>query len=424
MAAHDPLHRCQAHAVAGEFTAAMQPREDAEQAVGRAHVETGAVVAHYKHRSADLVDLFEADVGQCQLGAVLPGIAEQVLQHQVQQCAVAHRHQAGLDVQPDLAPGVAVLQVVGHLGGQPRQVHRHPGQGLGRQPGQRQQRVDHAVHPRGGGLDPVEVIIADPVQLAAVVLLQYPRKTIHHPDRCPQVVRDGVAERGLLLRQGPRLAVGVGTADRQQPAQLRRIGFGGLIGVQAACPQRPAIVVQAGICGHRARQRAGPFGRMRCQLRRQALLQPMQRGRPGAGIAGAVVQAKHLLGRQVQTFDLPGLVLGCPLQFAQRHRAVVEQRVQTALGLDRRAVHVQGPGGAHVAGELAPRVESGQAAQQPLLHRLALSAAKLAAAVMGALHPQLQERRLRRHALCQRLASIGKALPQQLAMECALDPGR
>ena len=54
VAAHDALHRRQADAGAGEVVGAVQALEDAEQPVGIAHVEAGAVVAHVEDLPAAL----------------------------------------------------------------------------------------------------------------------------------------------------------------------------------------------------------------------------------------------------------------------------------------------------------------------------------------------------------------------------------
>lgn len=51
MAAHDALDRDQADAGAGEVVGAVQPLEDAEQAVRVAHAEAGAVAGDDVHRT-------------------------------------------------------------------------------------------------------------------------------------------------------------------------------------------------------------------------------------------------------------------------------------------------------------------------------------------------------------------------------------
>ena len=65
----------------------------------------------------------------------------------------------------------------------------------------RQQRVDHAVHARGRGQYPVEVVVANAIEHAAVVFLEDAREALDHADRRAQVVRHRVAEGGLLAEQ-------------------------------------------------------------------------------------------------------------------------------------------------------------------------------------------------------------------------------
>ena len=101
MAAHDAPHRRQADAGAREVAGAVQALEHAEQAVGEAHVEAGAVVAHGEACRLAVAAALEARCCACAaLAGVLPGVAEQVLEHHAQQRRVALRLQAGLDRAP------------------------------------------------------------------------------------------------------------------------------------------------------------------------------------------------------------------------------------------------------------------------------------------------------------------------------------
>ena len=119
MAAHDALHRGQAHARALEVAAAVQPLEHAEQPVGKAHVEARAVVADHIAGPAVLHLGLEAQHRLRHLGAVLPGIAQQVLQRHAQQRGVALGHHPRGDVHADLALGLGAAQVIDHEAGQP-----------------------------------------------------------------------------------------------------------------------------------------------------------------------------------------------------------------------------------------------------------------------------------------------------------------
>jgi hypothetical protein len=240
MALHDAPHRGQAHAGARELAGAVQALEEAEQTVRRAHVKARAVVAHHKGRARTMRHAVQRDVGAQAACAVLPGIAQQVLQHQAQQGGVALGDEARLDLDVGGPFRGAAPQVVHHEAGQLREVHRLAGQRLLRELGQRQQRVDHLVHARGSAEHAVQVVVADPVELAAVVFLDDAGEAFHHPDRRPQIVRDGEAEVVRLGRglRGAQRCTGV----QGGPLRLRR-----RIGLQ----HLPALGAQLGHEGRR-----------------------------------------------------------------------------------------------------------------------------------------------------------------------------
>ena len=236
----------------------MQALEDTEQALGKAHVEARTVVADAVGGTAASLARFEADQRLWHLGAVLPGIAQQVFQRHAQQRGVALGHHVGRDGDRHVAFGRAAAQVVDDPAGHLRQVHRLARQRLSGQPRQRQQRVDHLVHARGCGHHPVEVVAADPVERSAVVFLEDAAEALDDADRRPQVVRHGVAESRMLGRQRAAGVVGTGVQRRQgqqqlaagrtvQPIQPRSpaAGLGHLAGLQ---PQHglAQVVGQAG----------------------------------------------------------------------------------------------------------------------------------------------------------------------------------
>jgi CheY-like chemotaxis protein len=184
--------------------------------------------------------------------------------------------------------GVARAQVVDDEAGQLRQVDRLPHQRLRGQPCHRQHGVDHLVHARAGGQHAVEVVVADAVELAAVVFLDDAREALDDADRRTQVMRHGVDQRrGLGVgavafgaqRQAQRCRL-----VAQQPPAARRAGFG----------QRGA---QRGRCRRLDADQAGRWRRRRAQWRNPAALacassrSPLWRSIPAGTAAG--------VGRQV-----------------------------------------------------------------------------------------------------------------------------
>ncbi len=160
---HDAPHRRQADTGALEVICAVQALEDAEQPVREPHIEAGAVVPNAVGGLAVVQRAFEPDLRIGLPGGVLPGVAEQVLERNAQQRRIALYLQTLLDVHADHALRRLAAQIVGDVAGELRQVHRLSGQRSRRQLRQRQQRIDHAVHARGGAEHAVQMVVADAV---------------------------------------------------------------------------------------------------------------------------------------------------------------------------------------------------------------------------------------------------------------------
>ena len=233
MAADDSPHRSKADARARKFAGAVEALERAEQAIGKPHVEAGAVVAHREaRRLAGVAN--EGDPRRVRVAGVLPGIAEQVLEHHAQQGRVADRDQAGLDLDLDPALRREPAQVFDDVAGEQRQIDRHAGDRLRRELREREQGVDHVVHARGGAEHALEVIDADPAEHRRIVFLDDPREALDDADRRAQVVRDQRAE-GLgvafALQLGNPLArMAQGRAQRALAAQQEGCRDGGADG--------------------------------------------------------------------------------------------------------------------------------------------------------------------------------------------------
>ena len=171
-----------------EVAGAVQALEEAEEPLRRSHVEARAVVAHHEGGLLTVRLGPHRHLGLRAAAGVFPGIAQQVLEHQAQQRGVAPGGHAGFDVELGGAVRRAAAQVVDHVAGQLRQVDTLARQRLLRQPRQRQQRVDHQVHARGGAQHTVEVVVADAVEVASVVFFHDAREALDDADRRAQVV--------------------------------------------------------------------------------------------------------------------------------------------------------------------------------------------------------------------------------------------
>ena len=162
---------------------------------------------------------------------VLPGVADQVFEQHAQERRIARGEQLRLDLDLDRALRALAAQVVDDKAGDLRQVHRRARERLRRQTRELQQRVDHAVHARRRAEHALEVVVADRVEHRAVVFLDDLGEALDDADRRAQVVRDDVAERGVIglvgaLGGAHRRRVGEGRGKCVASGRARHVGDG------------------------------------------------------------------------------------------------------------------------------------------------------------------------------------------------------
>ncbi len=192
---HDALYRGEADAGALVLVRRMQALEGAEQLVGIAHVEAGAVVAHEEGRLLPVAQQADLDARLLGLGAELPRIADQVLQRRAQQARVG----VGLHAVPhrdfDLARRLAALHVRDHLARELADVDVAPRELAARHLGKIQQVLDQLAHALRRGADASEVAARLLGHLLGKVLEQRLAEAVDRAQRRAQVVRHRIAER-------------------------------------------------------------------------------------------------------------------------------------------------------------------------------------------------------------------------------------
>src|SRR5690606_4072256 len=132
VATDDALDRREADARALELARRMQAAEHLEELARHLHVEAGPVVGH--PIDGDALDelAVEHDVGLLAARGVLPGIAQQVLEHDAKQDTVAPALHPANDLEAHPSLGIELAQLVEHAVGDGAQVHRLGRHGLGR----------------------------------------------------------------------------------------------------------------------------------------------------------------------------------------------------------------------------------------------------------------------------------------------------
>lgn len=78
---NDSLDRGQADSVAGKFFRGVEALERLEEAIGGSRIESDAVVAHEVDGNLVLALDAEFDFRRGLLGGVLPGVAEEIIDH-------------------------------------------------------------------------------------------------------------------------------------------------------------------------------------------------------------------------------------------------------------------------------------------------------------------------------------------------------
>jgi len=122
VASHDPLHNGQSHPCAGLVAdAPLKDLERREQPAGHGGVEAAAVVADEEHPFAG-VDHTQLDARALHAGGVLPGVPEEVLQHDGDEPGVGQGSHAVGDDHADARPGIAGANVADDEVGDRRKV--------------------------------------------------------------------------------------------------------------------------------------------------------------------------------------------------------------------------------------------------------------------------------------------------------------
>ena len=249
MALHHAFDNAQADAGACKIDRRVQPLEGAEQLARGGHVKARAVVPDEKHLLATAVGLAaKGDVGGVPLAGELPGVAQQVLQHGVEQHGVALGVQRGLDVQRGVAQRIAFLAPLQHPVGQCGQVHVAQLQRALRHLCQRQQPVDQLDHLSRGTANARQVVLALVAQALAFCLGQQVNKPVDGVERRAQVVGHRVRKRFQLAvdclqlsgaAEHPRFQVSVQPQDLLP--RLLALGFPQALAVQQLVGNGPGL---------------------------------------------------------------------------------------------------------------------------------------------------------------------------------------
>src|SRR5437588_5867355 len=119
----DALDGGEADARAFELVAAVETLERAEQLSGVSHVEARAIVADEVNGLALLALPTESDLRRVALRCELPGVAQKVREHDLQQALVAVRFEVVFDADRQRTCGVALPQLCDDRACQLAQAH-------------------------------------------------------------------------------------------------------------------------------------------------------------------------------------------------------------------------------------------------------------------------------------------------------------
>ena len=174
----DPAHGSQPYARPFELMLVVKELECLEELGRVLHVETDTVVFH---EEADPTVFLGGAAFDARVGAPtreLPGVPEQVLQHDPDQRLVAVSEEARRDDDLHLALGFRTPQIGGDLPHQRRQVHFGSLQFDVRQPRQPQHVVNQLRHSLRAVADAPQIVISLLVQSSLIVLEEHMAETV------------------------------------------------------------------------------------------------------------------------------------------------------------------------------------------------------------------------------------------------------
>ena len=135
----------------------------------------------------------------------LPGVPEEVIEHNPQQRRVALGHNALGDPPLHLAVWLGLLELLRDGPGKGGEIHRLAAHLGTRDARQFENVINQVAHALAGATNALEVILTGLIQPIGIVLQHGLAEAIDAPERGAQVVRDRVAERLQLLVRGPQL---------------------------------------------------------------------------------------------------------------------------------------------------------------------------------------------------------------------------
>src|SRR5258708_217189 len=173
----------------------MQSLKGAEQFLTISQVEAGAVVANKICRVTVADRSRKLDARRIARSGELPGIAEQILEHHLEQPSIALGHETVGNRGLDASVGPRPLQLGIDVAGQRAQVDPFVPEIAARDTSQRQQRVDQLRHGLCRLPDVGEMLLPGVVKRFVVVFQQYLTEAVDAAQRSTQVMRYRIAER-------------------------------------------------------------------------------------------------------------------------------------------------------------------------------------------------------------------------------------
>src|SRR5712691_7054833 len=124
MPRHDALNRSQADAGAGEFGSSMERLERGKKLLCIGGIEPHAVIAHEKRGTAILTAHAKLDSAARPPGRRLPGIAEQILEHDAEQPWITVSGRVRVNDEFDVPHRVLLAQIARNSAGDRTQIDR------------------------------------------------------------------------------------------------------------------------------------------------------------------------------------------------------------------------------------------------------------------------------------------------------------
>src|SRR5690349_12017663 len=185
---NDPLYRGKTNTGARELADRMQPLKDPEELVCIRHVEPDTVITYIERPLLHMVFLTEFDFRLLLFGCEFPGVAQQILQHDVYQMRVCLHHEIRGQRESNLPIWLGFLQPLHNFLDHFAQINEFGLHGCPGDARKIQEVIDQDRHALGSGTHALQIAACIGRQLFSAILQHHVTESINAAQRGAQIM--------------------------------------------------------------------------------------------------------------------------------------------------------------------------------------------------------------------------------------------